>query len=139
VGNRRARELMLRQAEEADWARVRTEPRPAHCDVHARGIGARRLQLIVAPSFEEVSVWEMRQGQMLAFKDCFVVGSHPANAPLLEKYARGRVELRPHEQMQLDLGLETDEIKAAAEWKFPEEKSAVTPEPPANGQGPGPV
>ncbi len=63
VGNRRARELTLRQAEEADWERVRTQPRPAHGDVHARGIGIRRLQLIVAPSFEEVSVWELRQGQ----------------------------------------------------------------------------
>jgi hypothetical protein len=63
VGNRRARGLRLRQAEEADWARVRTEPRPAHCDVHARGIGVRRLQLIVAATFEEVVVWEVRQGQ----------------------------------------------------------------------------
>jgi hypothetical protein len=61
VGNRRARELMLRQAEEADWQRVRVEPRPARCDVHARGIGARRLQLIVAPSFGTVSAWEVRQ------------------------------------------------------------------------------
>jgi hypothetical protein len=59
VGNRRARELMLRQAEEANWERVRTEPRPARCDVHARGIGLRRLQLIVGQSSE----WEVRQGQ----------------------------------------------------------------------------
>jgi hypothetical protein len=63
VGNRRARELMLRQAEEANWERVRTEPRPARCDVHARGIGLRRLQLIVAPSFGQSSEWEVRQGQ----------------------------------------------------------------------------
>jgi len=63
VGNRRARELTLQQAEEAEWERVRTEPRPAHHDVCARGIGGRRLQLIVAPSFDEVSVWEVRQGQ----------------------------------------------------------------------------
>jgi hypothetical protein len=61
MGNRRARELRLRRAEEADWERVRTEPRPANCDVHVRGIGLRRLPLIVAPSFEEVSVWEVRQ------------------------------------------------------------------------------
>jgi hypothetical protein len=63
VGNRKARELSLQQAEEADWERVRTEPRPAHGDVHARGVGVRRLQLIVAPSFEDVSVWEVRQGR----------------------------------------------------------------------------
>ncbi|AWM40384.1 hypothetical protein C1280_27605 [Gemmata obscuriglobus] len=56
VGNRRARELMLRQADEADWARVRTQPRPAYSDPHARGIGMRRLQLIVSPSFEMPSV-----------------------------------------------------------------------------------
>jgi hypothetical protein len=54
---------MLQQANETDWERVRTEPRPVHRDVHARGIGIRRLQLIVAPSFEEVSVWEVRQGR----------------------------------------------------------------------------
>jgi hypothetical protein len=54
---------MLQQADEADWERVRTEPRPAHGDVHARGIGKRRLQLIVAPAFEDISVWELRQVQ----------------------------------------------------------------------------
>ncbi|QEG26386.1 hypothetical protein GobsT_11250 [Gemmata obscuriglobus] len=47
---------MLRQADEADWARVRTQPRPAYSDPHARGIGMRRLQLIVSPSFEMPSV-----------------------------------------------------------------------------------
>jgi hypothetical protein len=52
---------MLRQADEADWERVRTEPRPAHSDPHARGIGVRRLQLIIAPSFEPASVWDVRQ------------------------------------------------------------------------------
>lgn len=52
---------MLRQADQAEWERVRTEPRPVHQDAHACGIGMRRLQLIVAPSFEEVSVWEVRQ------------------------------------------------------------------------------
>lgn len=63
MGNRRAREWMRQQAEEAEWERVRTEPRPVHQDAHARGIGLRRLQLIVAPSFEQVSVWEVRQGR----------------------------------------------------------------------------
>ena len=61
MGNRRARELMLRQADEADWERVRTQPRPARSDPHAGGIGVRRLQLIVAPSFETASVWDVRQ------------------------------------------------------------------------------
>jgi hypothetical protein len=52
---------MLRQAEDGDWERIRTVPRPARCDVHARGIGMRRMQLIVTPSFEEASVWEVRK------------------------------------------------------------------------------
>ncbi len=60
MGNRRARELMLREADEADWERVRTQPRPAHSDPLAQGIGVRRLQLIVAPSFEPASVWDIR-------------------------------------------------------------------------------
>jgi len=54
---------MLRQAEEAEWELVRSQPRSIYADAHARGIGLRRLQLIVAPSFEEVSVWEIRQGR----------------------------------------------------------------------------
>lgn len=61
MGNRRARELMLRQADEADWERVRTQPRPADSNAHARGIGMRRLQLIISPSFEPASVWDVRQ------------------------------------------------------------------------------
>jgi hypothetical protein len=52
---------MLRQADETDWERVRTQPRPADSDPHARGIGMRRLQLIVSPSFETPSVWDVRQ------------------------------------------------------------------------------
>jgi hypothetical protein len=78
VGNRRARELRLRQTEEADWERVRTDPRPAHGDVHARGIGVRRLQLIVAPSSEYVSVWEVRQCQEWQLIRLQVVETAPA-------------------------------------------------------------
>jgi hypothetical protein len=63
MGNRRARDLTLRQADEAEWELVRTKPRSAYADAHARGIGLRRMQLIVAPSFEDVSVWEVRQGR----------------------------------------------------------------------------
>ena len=61
MGNRRARELMLERSKEADWERVRTQPRPAHSQPHARGIGVRRLQLIVCPSFELASVWDVWQ------------------------------------------------------------------------------
>jgi hypothetical protein len=52
---------MLRQADEVDWERVRSQPRPAQSDPHARGIGVRRLQLIVFPSFEPASVWDVRK------------------------------------------------------------------------------
>jgi hypothetical protein len=54
---------MLKQAQEADWERIRTEPRPAHGDAYAHGMGRRRLQLIVAPSFGDTSVWEVHQPQ----------------------------------------------------------------------------
>jgi hypothetical protein len=43
-----------------DWRRVQTEPRPATRDVVARGIGHLRMQLLVLPSFEEASAWEVR-------------------------------------------------------------------------------
>ncbi|HZZ80816.1 MAG TPA: hypothetical protein VFE62_20100 [Gemmataceae bacterium] len=54
---------MLRQTDEAAWDAVLTKPRPAHSEPHARGIGLRRLLLIIAPSFETASVWDVRQGQ----------------------------------------------------------------------------
>jgi len=56
---------MLHQAEEAEWELVRTQPRSAYDDAHARGIGHRRIQLIVAPSFDDEAtfVWEVREGQ----------------------------------------------------------------------------
>src|SRR5262245_19984335 len=63
MGNRRARELMLRQADEVNWERVRSEPRPASSEPCARSLGVRRLRLIVAPSFAPASVWDVRQGQ----------------------------------------------------------------------------
>lgn len=52
---------MLSRADEADWERVCTHPRPADSNPHAHGIGMRRLQLIVYPSFETPSVWDVRQ------------------------------------------------------------------------------
>lgn len=52
---------MMLRSDEADWERVRTQPRPARSQPHARGIGVRRAQLIVSPSFELVSVWDMWQ------------------------------------------------------------------------------
>ncbi len=61
MGNRRARENRLQRQNAADWERVRTETRPAESDVCAHGIGLRRLQLIVCPSFEEPHAWEVRQ------------------------------------------------------------------------------
>src|SRR5258708_6460756 len=61
MGNRKAREFMSQQQDNAAWERVRSSARPAVCDVHAPGIGHRRLQLIVCPSFEEGQAWEIRQ------------------------------------------------------------------------------
>lgn len=45
----------------ADCERVRTQPCPAYNDANAWGIYMRRLQLIVAPSFDTVSGWNLRQ------------------------------------------------------------------------------
>jgi hypothetical protein len=61
MGNQRARAFALRQLDAADWERVRTATRPAADDVCAAGIGVRRLQLIVCPSFGESRAWEVRQ------------------------------------------------------------------------------
>jgi hypothetical protein len=77
MGNRKTREFMLQQADEADWKRVRTEVRPVTCDVSARGIGIRRLQLIVRPSFDEPRVWEVREGQEWSLHHPRVIESAP--------------------------------------------------------------
>jgi hypothetical protein len=61
MGNRRAREFVLRQADEEGWGRARTLPRPVNGTVGARGCGGLRLQLVVCPSFEEGVAWEVRQ------------------------------------------------------------------------------
>jgi hypothetical protein len=61
MGNRRAREFALQQQNEADWQLIQKGPRPAAFDVHAHGIGIRRLQLIVCPTFSESRAWEVRQ------------------------------------------------------------------------------
>ena len=61
MGNRRGREFLLKQEDEAAWKRAQEEPRLATHDVHARGIGFRRLQLIVLPSFDESSAFEVRE------------------------------------------------------------------------------
>jgi hypothetical protein len=62
MGNRKAREFMQQQAEKAEVEAMRNQPRPANCDVHARGIGGRRLQLIVRPAFDKARSWDVRQG-----------------------------------------------------------------------------
>jgi hypothetical protein len=61
MGNRKAREFMKSKEDEAAWERAISQPRLAICDVHARGIGLRRLQVIVCPSFDEGRCWEIRQ------------------------------------------------------------------------------
>ncbi|MGL4423368.1 MAG: hypothetical protein ACRCZF_22105, partial [Gemmataceae bacterium] len=68
---------MLRQAEEAEWELVRTVPRSVLADARARGIGQRRLQLVIAPSFEPAAVWEMRQCQEWQLVRPRVVGTDP--------------------------------------------------------------
>jgi len=76
---------------------------------------------------QEQSCKENIYAAMLAFKDCFLVGSQPCNLPLLEKYRKSRVELRPHELMQAALGTETEEMKQTLNWKFPDEETASSP------------
>ena len=61
MGNKKARQAMLQQQDALAWERSRTEARNAVDDICARGIGHRRLQLIVAPSFEKGCAWEIRQ------------------------------------------------------------------------------
>jgi hypothetical protein len=62
MGNRRSREFRLKQEDDALWRRARTEVRLAIDDIHARGIGVRRIQLIRCPSFEPSQAYEVRQG-----------------------------------------------------------------------------
>src|SRR5438128_6386074 len=62
MGNRKAREFMRQQAEKVQIEVMPTQPRPAACDVHARGIWRRRLQLIIWLAFDKSRSWDVRQG-----------------------------------------------------------------------------
>lgn len=77
MGNRRAREFQKQQVDQADRERIRTEPRPAIQNVHARGIGRRRLQLLVLPSFQEGMAWEVREAEDWRLARSQVVETEP--------------------------------------------------------------
>ena len=77
MGNRKARDFILNQQDDTDWKRVQSETRLAIRDVHARGIGQRRLQLIECPSFGHGQAWEVRQSVDWCLYRSKVVGSRP--------------------------------------------------------------
>ena len=61
MGNSKAREYTKQREREEAWTHAMTKPRLATEDVCAQGIGLRRLQLIICPSFEPGYAWELRQ------------------------------------------------------------------------------
>ena len=78
-GNRKAREFLLRREQEIAWERARTEERPASVDLHGRGIGHRRIQLVHARPSRKA--WRGRSGQQAegwrAFRSRVVGDSWP--------------------------------------------------------------
>ena len=61
MGKQRARQLVIEQQNAKDWDVARSATRAAADDVHVRGIGFRRLQVISCPSFDKSRAWEVRQ------------------------------------------------------------------------------
>ncbi len=61
MGNRRGRELRLKQEQEASWEKLRTEPRRATDRVGVFGSGQCRIQISCSPSFLPAQFWEIRQ------------------------------------------------------------------------------
>lgn len=60
-----------------EWDRVRTEPRAPGVDVSLRGIGTRRAQLLVCPSFGRGHAWELRERDgFVAYRSDVVHGKH---------------------------------------------------------------
>lgn len=60
---RRQMEQEARLAREAiEWERARTEPLSVSTPIYPPDRGFRRLQLVVADSFEQSSAWELRHG-----------------------------------------------------------------------------
>lgn len=78
MGHPQSRKFMIKKTEEIAWERIHTEPRLARDDVHAPGIGHRRLQLIVAPPFGNAFVWEIRQAEEWQLICPTVLESEPA-------------------------------------------------------------
>lgn len=60
MGNRRSREYRKQEEHRVAWDQARTAPRDFVEDVFVPGIGARRLQVVFAPSFEQGFAWEVR-------------------------------------------------------------------------------
>jgi hypothetical protein len=60
MGNRRAREFMIQTERRALWEQVQTRARDLIEDVTFPGIGIRRVQLVLAPSFEPGFAWDIR-------------------------------------------------------------------------------
>lgn len=60
MGNRKSREHQKQEQDRALWDQARTTARNLAQEVHAPGIGIRRLQVIFVPSFEPGFAWEMR-------------------------------------------------------------------------------
>lgn len=62
MGNKKnSREFMKQREDVVAQMRAQTEERELTADVHLRGIGVRRIQLIERPTFSEGSSWDVRQ------------------------------------------------------------------------------
>lgn len=68
MGNRSNKELTRleearwqSQTDAAEWSRACSEPRRIDHPLFAVGLGIRRLQIVVCPSFEPGRAWEVRQ------------------------------------------------------------------------------
>lgn len=61
MGDGVGRRLRLPQADEADWERIRTQPRPAHSDAYARRHRCAAASADRRPVFRPTTVWDVRQ------------------------------------------------------------------------------
>ena len=63
MGSRRSREFRRMDENEWTWRRLKSDTRLAVDDVNASGIGRRRLQLLLLPSFDDPMAFEMHRAE----------------------------------------------------------------------------
>jgi hypothetical protein len=102
MGNRKSREYRKRPADEyilsSAWIAAREVPRRFEDDVHIPRLGRRRVQVVVAPSFEQGYGWDLwtTDGAWRVFLSRVVTGEWPGRLSGYEELVAPGARIQQH-------------------------------------------